>query len=109
MPISHASEYPDEQDILLLRGPLFQILNLSGEKAGDHIMHVVQMVIVMLNANRDHATELAGHKRENQKRERKKERKRRQFGQMCAATKSEICVSLAKKVIGCRIPWSIVE
>lgn len=87
MPISYASEYPEEQEILL-RGPLFQILNMYEEKAGDHTVHVIEMV--MLNANRDHATELADHKGENQK-------QRQQFGQMCAATKYEICASLANK------------
>ena len=87
MPISYASEYPDEQEILL-RGPLFQILNMYEEKATNGVVHVVEMV--MLNANRDHATELADHTGENRK-------QRTQFGQMCAATKYEICASLAEQ------------
>lgn len=87
MPISYASEYPDEQEILL-RGPLFQILNMYEEKAANGVVHVVEMV--MLNANRDHATELADHTGENRK-------QRTQFGQMCAATKYEICASLGEQ------------
>lgn len=87
MPISYASEYPDEQEILL-RGPLFHILNMYEEAAGDGLVHVVEMV--MLNANRDHATELADHTGDNRE-------QRTQFGQMCAATKYEICASLAKQ------------
>lgn len=87
MPISQVSEYPDEQEILL-RGPFFQILRMYEEKAGDGLVNVIEMV--MLNANRDHDSELANHTGENKE-------QRTQFGQMCAATKYEICASLAKQ------------
>ena len=87
MPISYASEFPEEQEILL-RGPMFHLLNMYEEEAGDGLIHVVEMV--MLNANRDHATELAHHTGENKE-------QRIQFGLMCAATKYEICASLAEQ------------
>ena len=87
MPVSFVSEYPNEQEILL-RGPLFQILRLYEEKAGNHTVHVVEMV--MLNANRDHGSELAEHYGE-------KEKQRKHVGGICAATKYEICASLAEK------------
>ena len=86
MPISQASEFPNEQEILL-RGPLFQIVRMYEEPSEDHTVHVVEML--MLNANRDHATELADHQGKNKQ-------QRTHFGQICAATKYQICASLAE-------------
>ena len=86
MPISQASEFPNEQEILL-RGPLFHIIRMYEAPNEDHIVHVVEMV--MLNANRDHATELADHQGENRQ-------QRTHFGQICSATKFQICASLAR-------------
>ena len=87
MPISSVSEYPDEQEILL-HGPSFQLLRMHEVEAADHSIHVLEMV--MLNANRDHGTELAHHHE-------KYKDQRQLFGRMCAATKYEICASLAKE------------
>ena len=87
MPISRASEFPNEQEILL-RGPLFQIVRMYEEQSGDHTVHVVQML--MLNANRDHATELADHQGLNKQ-------QRTHFAEICGATKYQICASLAEK------------
>lgn len=87
MPISIASEFPNEQEVLL-RGPLFQILRMYEEKARDQTVCVVEMV--MLNANRDHGTELAHDDGE-------KAQQRKHFRQMCTVTKYEICSSLAEK------------
>lgn len=86
MPISHVSEFANEQEVLL-RGPFFQILRMYEEQAGEHQVHVAEMV--MLNANRDHGTELAEHHGE-------KELQRKHFGQICAASRYEICASLAQ-------------
>lgn len=87
MPISRASEFPNEQEVLL-RGPLFQIVRLYEEQSGDHTVHVVEML--MLNANRDHATELADHQGLNKQ-------QRAHFAEICSATKFQICASLAEK------------
>ena len=87
MPISRASEFPNEQEILL-RGPLFQIVRMYEEQSGDHTVHVVEML--MLNANRDHATELADHQGLNKQ-------QRTHFAEICSATKYQICASLAEK------------
>ena len=87
MPISRASEFPNEQEVLL-RGAFFQILRIYEEQAGEHTVWVIEMV--MLNANRDHGSELAENHGE-------KAEQRKHFGQMCAATRYEICASLAQK------------
>ena len=87
MPISHVSEFANEQEVLL-RGPFFQILRMYKEQAGENQVHVAEMV--MLNANRDHGSELAEHHGE-------KELQRKHFGQICAASRYEICASLAQK------------
>lgn len=87
MPISRVSEYPNEQEILL-RGAFFHILRIYEEKAGDHTVSIAEMV--MLNANRDHGSELAENHGE-------KGQQRKHFGQMCAASRFEICASLAKE------------
>lgn len=87
MPISRASEFPNEQEVLL-RGPLFQIVRMYEEQSGDHTVHVVEML--MLNANRDHATELADHQGANKQ-------QRAHFAEICNATKYQICASLAEK------------
>lgn len=87
MPISRASEFANEQEVLL-RGAFFQILRIYEEQAGEHTVHVIEMV--MLNANRDHGSELAENHGE-------KGEQRRHFGQMCAASRYEICASLAQK------------
>lgn len=86
MPVSSISEYANEQEILL-RGPIFQIIREYREAAGEHEVHVVEMV--MLNANRDHGTELAQNDGD-------KATQRRCFGMMIAASKYEICASLCK-------------
>ena len=86
MPISQASEFPTEQEILP-RGPVFQIVRMYEEPSEDHTVHVVEML--MLNANRDHATELADHQGKNKQ-------QRTHFGQICAATIYQICASLAE-------------
>ena len=86
MPISHVSEFANEQEVLL-RGPFFQILRMYKEQAGEHQVSVAEMV--MLNANRDHGSELAEHHGE-------KELQRKHFGQICAASRYEICASLAE-------------
>lgn len=44
----------------------------------------------MLNANRDHATELVDHQRVNKQ-------QRPHFAEICSATKYQICASLAEK------------
>ena len=87
MPISHASEFSNEQEVLL-RGPSFQLLRIYEEQAGDHAVHVMEMV--MLNANRDHCTELAHNYG-------KYSDQRNLFGRMCAATKYRVCASLAEQ------------
>lgn len=87
MPISRASEFPNEQEVLL-RGAFFQILRMYEEQAGDHTVHVAEMV--MLNANRDHGSELAEDGGE-------KYAQRQHFGQICAASRFEICASLARE------------
>lgn len=87
MPISRASEFPNEQEVLL-RGAFFQILRIYEEQAGEHTVWVIEMV--MLSANRDHGSELA----ENHG---AKAEQRKHFHQMCAATRYEICASLAQK------------
>ena len=87
MPISHVSEFANEQEVLL-RGPFFHILRMYEEQAGEHQVHVAEMV--MLNANRDYGSELAEHHGE-------KELQRKHFGQICAASRYEICASLAQK------------
>lgn len=87
MPISHVSEFANEQEVLL-RGPFFQILRMYKEQAGENQVHVAEMI--MLNANRDHGSELAEHHGE-------KEMQRKHFGQICAASRYEICASLAHK------------
>lgn len=86
MPISRVSEYPNEQEILL-RGGFFHILRIYEERSGNHMVSVAEMV--MLNANRDHGSELAENHGE-------KGHQRRHFGQICAASRYEICASLAK-------------
>ena len=87
MPISHMSDFPNEQEILL-HGPQFQLLRIYEEQAGDHAVHVMEMV--MLNANRDHSTELAYNHG-------KYFDQRLLFGRMCAATKYGVCASLAEQ------------
>ena len=87
MPISQVSEFANEQEVLL-RGPFFQILHMYKEQAGENQVYVAEMV--MLNANRDHGSELAEHHGE-------KELQRKHFGQICAASRYEICASLAQK------------
>ena len=87
MPISRASEFANEQEVLL-RGAFFQILRIYQEQAGEHKVHVIEMV--MLNANRDHGSELAENHGE-------KHGQRKHFGQICAASRYEICASLAEK------------
>ena len=87
MPISHISEFPNEQEILL-RGPFFQLLRIYEEQAGDHAVHVMEMV--MLNANRDHSTELAYNHG-------KYLDQRILFGRICSATKYGVCASLAEQ------------
>lgn len=87
MPISSVSEYPDEKEVLL-RGPSFQLLRMYEAEAADKSVCVLEMV--MLNTNRDHGTELAHHHE-------KYKDQRQLFGRMCAATKYEICASLAEE------------
>jgi hypothetical protein len=54
VPVSELSDFPEEREVLL-RGPFFQVLNLSqeGEIEGRPV-HVVD--VVTLNSNRDHFT-----------------------------------------------------
>lgn len=87
MPISRVSEFPNEQEVLL-RGAFFQVLRIYEEQAGDHTIHVAEMV--MLNANQYHGSELAEDGGE-------KDAQRKHFGQICAASRFEICASLARE------------
>lgn len=87
MPISRVSEFPNEQEVLL-RGAFFQIVRINEEQVGEHTVWVIEMVV--LNANRDHGSELAENHGE-------KAEQRKHFRQMCAATRYEICASLAQK------------
>ena len=54
VPVSELSDFPEEREVLL-RGPFFQVLNLSqeGEIEGRPV-HVLE--VVTLNSNRDHFT-----------------------------------------------------
>ena len=61
---------------------------ISPQTAADHTVHVLEMV--MLNANRDHSTELAHHHGHFAD-------QRASFGRMCAATKYGICATLARE------------
>lgn len=58
MPIHELSDYPREREVLL-RGPFFQMLDLTEEMTSDVARPISRVRAVMLNSNRDHQTTIA--------------------------------------------------
>jgi hypothetical protein len=78
---------------ILLKGAFFHIIKMDSKEVDGRMTHKVEMT--MLNANRDHGTELV-------LREGAKQVQRNFFRDMCQASSYKICASLTK-------PYSIGE
>ncbi|KAI0454233.1 hypothetical protein F5B21DRAFT_514831 [Xylaria acuta] len=84
MPIGHISPHGEKE--ILLRGPFFHMISMeSGEING---RPCEKLVVVMMNANRDHGMEHASDKGA-------KERQRQCFLRAVSASKFEVCAAIA--------------
>ena len=86
MPVAKISDLGEKE--ILLRGPLFHIVGMKKEAGGEQ--DVYHFEVVMLNANRDHGTELGSNSGE-------KARQRAFFLSSILASRYEILASLAAK------------
>lgn len=86
MPVDRISEFGEQE--ILLRGPFFHIISMeTGERAGKPLHTIVMM---MMNSNRDHGTELSSN-------EGVKGEQRQMFNAIIRASRYEICEQLAKE------------
>ncbi|KAI0466081.1 hypothetical protein F4859DRAFT_507597 [Xylaria cf. heliscus] len=85
MPVGHISPHGEKE--ILLRGPFFHVISMeSGEISG---RPCEKLVVVMMNANRDHGMEHASDKGA-------KERQRQCFLRAVSVSKFEVCAALAE-------------
>ncbi|KAJ2989686.1 hypothetical protein NUW58_g3341 [Xylaria curta] len=90
MPVGHVSPHGEKE--ILLRGPFFHMISMtSGEING---RPCEKLVVVMMNANRDHGMEHASDQGA-------KERQRQCFLRAVSASKYEVCAAIAEK----HAPW----
>lgn len=86
MPVGPVSPFGEKE--ILLRGVSFQLLRMTSEKVSGREVHKLEAV--MINANRDHTTELGSNEDE-------KKKQRDTFRRMAMASKYEVCASLASQ------------
>ncbi|KAJ2906356.1 hypothetical protein MKZ38_002072 [Zalerion maritima] len=86
MPVAHIS--PEGEKEILLRGAFFQLIAMEDREMDGK--PYINLVMVMMNANRDHTTELSSNIDE-------KKRQREAFGRIVSASKYEVCSSLANE------------
>ena len=84
MPVGPVSPFGEKE--ILLRGVSFQLLRLTTEVIGGNDVDLLE--VVMINANRDHTTELGSNEHE-------KKLQRDSFRRIAMASKYEVCASLA--------------
>lgn len=87
MPVARISEFAEQE--ILLRGAFFHIISMRTEATGARRTHIIEMM--MLNANRDHGTELSLNEGE-------KQTQRELFAKMVRASRYAICAVLSKTV-----------
>lgn len=86
MPVARLSPFGEKE--VLLRGAFFQIINMQSDEVKGYTVHKLE--VAMMNANRDHVTELGSN-------EGVKELQREFFHQIVAASKYEVCAALAAR------------
>ena len=84
MPVARLSPFGEKE--ILLRGAFFQIISMESGVLNGYDVH--KLVVVMINANRDHTTELGSNEGE-------KKLQRDAFNRIVMASKYEVCASLA--------------
>lgn len=85
MPTAHISSYGEKE--ILLRGPFFHLISMERGAINGEQYH--KLVVVMMNANRDHGLEHASNEGE-------KERQRQCFLRTVSASKFETCAAVAE-------------
>jgi hypothetical protein len=86
MPVGHIAELREKE--ILLRGAFFHIVRMESEENDGRMIHTLQLVV--MNANRDHGTELALD-------EGSKQEQRNFFRDMVIASRLQICSELARE------------
>jgi hypothetical protein len=86
MPVGHVSPHGEKE--ILLRGPFFHIISMTSAEINGRPCEKV--VVVMMNANRDHGMEHASDTGA-------KERQRQCFLRAVSASKFEACAAIAEK------------
>lgn len=84
MPVGHLSPYGEKE--VLLRGPFFHLVSMTQDFVDGRPYQ--RMVVVMMNANRDHGMEHASDREE-------KERQRKYFLKIVSASKFKLCAQVA--------------
>lgn len=84
MPVGRVSPFGEKE--VLLRGAFFHLIGMTTEVFKGQ--KVKRLVVVMMNANRDHTTEQASHEGD-------KLQQRETFSRIVMASKYEVCASLA--------------
>ncbi|KAI1177869.1 hypothetical protein F4777DRAFT_587078 [Nemania sp. FL0916] len=85
MPIGHISPFGEKE--ILLRGPFFHMISMTSEEINGR--QCEKLVVVMMNANRDHGMEHASDTGE-------KEKQRQCFLRAVSASKFQACAEVAK-------------
>jgi len=86
MPVGHISPHGEKE--ILLRGPFFHLLSITSEEVDGRPYE--KLVVVMMNANRDHGMEHASDTGA-------KEKQRQCFLRAVSASKFEVCAAIAEK------------
>ncbi|EXJ96339.1 hypothetical protein A1O1_01465 [Capronia coronata CBS 617.96] len=86
MPVGRISPIGEKE--VLLRGAFFQLIAIESETHND--IQIVNLVVAMINANRDHGSEHASDEGEKQS-------QRAAFNRIVAASKFEVCSRLSEQ------------
>lgn len=86
LPVAPVSPFGEKE--ILLRGAFFQMLGMRLEEVDGREVHKLE--VMMINANRDHTTELGSNEYEKRK-------QRDAFRRIAMASKYEVCASLASQ------------
>ncbi|KAF2153784.1 hypothetical protein K461DRAFT_320013 [Myriangium duriaei CBS 260.36] len=85
LPVARVASISEKE--ILLRGPFFQLISMETRKTGNETTH--EVVMVCMNSNRDHTTELSSDEDE-------KKKQRQRFFTIVNASKYHVCASLAQ-------------
>ncbi|KAF1828906.1 hypothetical protein BDW02DRAFT_198416 [Decorospora gaudefroyi] len=84
LPVARVSRYGEKE--VLLRGSFFHLIDMRSETLEGQ--DVVRLILLMINANRDHTSEQSSNLNE-------KARQRKTFSRIVAASKFEACAGIA--------------